>query len=70
MINMEDLKPILEPLLEGNENSASIIEQVSAIDKDVETDTSAVDKVNADWNERFKKAFFGENWATIKSDFN
>lgn len=62
MIVLEDLTPILEPLLEGREDAASVIESVKAIDKEVEApDNSAeIAKLNDEWNERFKKAFFGD----------
>lgn len=60
MINLDELKPILEGLLDGREDSADIIEQVSALDKEVEVDRSEIDALNASWNDRFKKAFFGE----------
>lgn len=65
MINMDELKPILEGLLEGREDSAEIIEQVAVLDKPVEVDRSEIDALNASWNERFKKAFFGEKAADI-----
>ena len=65
MINITDLKPIIEPLL-NDENSADIISKIQEIDKDVSSEgtftqddiDSAVKKVNAEWNERFKKTFF------------
>ena len=60
MINLDELKPILEGLLEGREDSADIIEQVNSLDKEVEVDRSEIDALNASWNDRFKKAFFGE----------
>ena len=65
MINIDELKPILEGLIEGREDSADIIEQVSALDKPVEVDRSEIDALNASWNERFKKAFFGEKGEII-----
>ena len=60
MINMEELKPILETLIDGREDAAEIIEQVSGLDKPAEIDRSEIDALNASWNDRFKKAFFGE----------
>lgn len=60
MINMEELKPILEGLIEGREDAADIIEQVTVLDKPVEIDRSEIDALNASWNDRFMKAFFGE----------
>ena len=65
MINIDELKPILEGLLDGREDSADIIEQVSALDKPVEIDRSEIDELNASWNERFKRQFFGEKADTI-----
>ena len=65
MIKMDELKPILEGLLEGREDSADIIEQVTGLDKPVEVDRSEIDALNASWNERFKKAFFGEKASDI-----
>lgn len=60
-IKMEDLKPILEPLL-SDENSADIIEKIKAVDKDEDTNIdelvkAEVDKVNASWNQRFRDTF-------------
>lgn len=59
MINMEELKPIMEGLLEGREDAADYIEKIQAIDKPVEVDRSEIDALNASWNDRFKAAFFG-----------
>lgn len=68
MINMEELKPILEGLLEGREDAADVIEQVAVLDKPVEVDRSEIDALNASWNDRFKKAFFGEKAADISEE--
>lgn len=71
MIDMNELKPILEPLLEGREDSADIIEQVAAIDRTIDppqVDRSEIDALNASWNERFKKAFFGSDKADSISE--
>lgn len=65
MINIDELKPILEGLIEGREDSADIIEQVAALDKPVEVDRSEIDALNASWNDRFKKAFFGDKGENI-----
>ena len=65
MINLDELKPILEELLDGREDSADYIERVSGLDKEVEVDRSEIDALNASWNDRFKKAFFGEKGADI-----
>lgn len=59
MINMEELKPIMEGLLEGREDAADYIEKIQALDKPVEVDRSEIDALNASWNDRFKAAFFG-----------
>lgn len=57
MITLEELKPILEPLL-TDENSADIISQIQAIDKPSDVNIAEVEKkLNAEWNEKFKKAF-------------
>lgn len=61
MINLDELKPILEPL----NLSADIIEAIQGLDKDVIDNTdeiarlqSELDNINNSWNERFKAAFF------------
>ena len=61
MIVLEDLNPILQPLLEGREDAADIIESVIAIDKEVEApdNSEEIAKINEEWNQRFKEAFFG-----------
>lgn len=58
MIDLNELKPILEPLL-GDE-SADIIDQIAALDThSTEADVEeAIAKVNADWQQRYKAAFF------------
>ena len=68
MIKMDELKPILEELLEGREDSADYIEKVTVLDKPVEVDRSEIDALNASWNERFKKAFFGERGEDISEE--
>lgn len=68
MINMDELKPILEGLVEGREDAADIIEQVMGLDKEVEVDRSEIDALNASWNERFKKTFFGERADDLKDE--
>lgn len=68
MIVMDELKTIIEPLLEGREDAADIIEGIKAIDRDVEVDRSEIDALNASWNERFKKAFFGEKADNISTE--
>lgn len=61
MINLEELKPIIEPLL--GENAAEIIEAIQAIDKEPEARVDeavaeALKKNDEAWNQRFKDAFF------------
>lgn len=61
MIKLEELKPILEELIDDREDAAEIIERVSALDvEDDRIEKAELDKLNESWNERFKKAFFGE----------
>lgn len=72
-IKMEDLKPILEVLIEGREDSADIIDQVQGIDHEEEDVQAKIDsavadavtKSNAEWNERYMKAFFGDKSETM-----
>lgn len=74
MIILEELKPILEPLLEGREDSTDIIAQVQALDKPGEVDQAQIDSLNAEWqgkmdaaladaakekDEAIKRIFFG-----------
>ena len=68
MIYMDELKPILEGLVEGRDDAADVIEQVMGLDKDVEVDRSEIDALNASWNDRFKKAFFGERADDLKDE--
>lgn len=56
MIVLEELKPILEPLLEGREDSTEVIEQVMAIDKDVAPDQAELDRVNSEWQAKYDTA--------------
>ena len=68
MIDLNELKPVLEELLDGREDSADYIERVSGLDKEVTVDRSEIDALNASWNDRFKKAFFGEKGADINEE--
>lgn len=70
MINMDELKPILEPLLDGREDSASIIESIQGIDKEApEPDFSEKEAaINKEWNDRFMKAFFGEKGKELDTE--
>lgn len=70
MIKMDELKPILEPLLEGREDSATIIESISGIDREPDPpDFSEREKeLNKSWNDRFMKAFFGEKGENMNTE--
>ena len=68
MINLEELKPILQPLLDGRDDSASVIESIQAIDKDVDVDQAKIDEINKSWNDRYLAAFFGNKKAEVLSD--
>ena len=56
MIDIEELKPILSEIL-TDENSVDIIEKIQAIDKPGVTQ-SDLDKLDNEWKERYRKAFF------------
>lgn len=63
MINIDDLKPILEPLMEGREDSVSVIEAITAIDRDLQDTTAeavaaAVAAKDSEWADRYRKSFF------------
>lgn len=68
MIDLNELKPVLEGLLEGREDSAEVIEQIAGLDKEVTIDRSEIDELNKSWNERFMKAFFGEKAADMSEE--
>lgn len=70
MIKMDELKPILEPLLDGREDSAAIIESISEIDHEPDPpDFSEREKeLNKSWNDRFMKAFFGEKGENMNTE--
>ena len=68
MINLEELKPILQPLLDGRDDSASVIESIQGIDRDVDVDQSKIDEINKSWNDGYLAAFFGNKKAVILSD--
>lgn len=68
MINLDELKPILEPLMEGREDAADLIEKIQGIDKEVENDQAKIDALNKSWNDRYLAAFFGNKKAEILSD--
>ena len=56
MIVLEELKPILEPLLENRDDATDVIAQVQALDKPSETDQAAIDNLNAEWQTKFDTA--------------
>lgn len=58
MIDLNELKPVLEPLL--GDDAADVIDQITALDThNTDSDVKeAVDKVNAEWQERYRNAFF------------
>lgn len=58
MINLDELKPILE----GLELTAEAIEGIVALDKPVEAPDFSAEReaLNNEWSERFRKTFFGE----------
>lgn len=56
MIDINELKPILSEIL-TDENSVDIIEKIQAIDKPGVTQAD-LDKLDKEWKERYRKAFF------------
>lgn len=61
MIDLNELKPLLEPL----DLSAETIEAIQGLDREVNDGadeiarlTGELDRVNGEWNDRFKAAFF------------
>jgi hypothetical protein len=56
MIDINELKPILSEIL-TDENSVDIIEKIQAIDKPGVTQAD-LDKLDNEWKERYRKAFF------------
>lgn len=61
MIDLNELKPILEPL----NLSADTIEAIQGLDREVVDNSDEIarlngelERVNAEWNDRFKAAFF------------
>lgn len=59
MIDMNELRPILESM--GEAVTADVIDQISAIDREITPDQKAIDDLNAEWNRRYREAFFGRN---------
>lgn len=66
MLKLEELKPILQELI-PEDKMAETIEKVQALDTHPEggepgedyVKKTEYDRLNSEWNERFKKAFFG-----------
>lgn len=56
MIDIEELKPILNDIL-TDENAVDVIEKIQAIDKPGITQAD-LDKLDNEWKERYRKAFF------------
>lgn len=56
MIDINELKPILEPLLSGDD-TADIIDRIREIDRPGVTQAD-LDNLNKEWTERYRKAFF------------
>ena len=63
MIKLDELKAVLEPLIEGD-NTASVIESITALD--VYDENSGIEEAvaaaladnDASWNKRYKETFF------------
>ena len=56
MIDINELKPILEPLLSGD-NAAEVIDRIRGIDRPGVTQAD-LDNLNKEWTDRYRKAFF------------
>ena len=56
MIDINELKPILEPLLSGDD-TADVIDRIREIDRPGVTQAD-LDNLNKEWTERYRKAFF------------
>lgn len=72
MIRLDELKPILEPLLEGREDGADVIESITAIDREVEApdNSEEIARINREWNDRYMKAFFSGVEETVIDNAN
>ena len=68
MIDIEELKPILSEIL-TDENSVDIIEKIQAIDKPGVTQAD-LDKLDNEWKERYRKAFFDSCEIEKQADAN
>lgn len=68
MIDINELKPILNEIL-TDENSVDIIEKIQAIDKPGVTQAD-LDKLDNEWKERYRKAFFDGVEIEKKADEN
>lgn len=56
MIDINELKPILEPLLSGDD-AADVIDRIREIDRPGVTQAD-LDNLNKEWTDRYRKAFF------------
>ena len=56
MIDINELKPILEPLLSGDD-TADVIDRIREIDRPGVTQAD-LDNLNKEWTARYRKAFF------------
>lgn len=56
MIDINELKPILEPLLSGDD-TADVIDKIREIDRPGVTQAD-LDNLNKEWTDRYRKAFF------------
>lgn len=56
MIDINELKPILEPLLSGDD-TADVIDRIREIDRPGVTQAD-LDNLNKEWTDRYRKAFF------------
>lgn len=56
MIILEELKPILEPLLDGRDDSVEVMEKVIDIDKEATADHAEIERINAEWQTKLDAA--------------
>lgn len=65
-LNLDKVKDILKPLIEGRDDAADLIEQIMAADTDPDVDVDAIreealTQARAEMNDRYMAAFFGES---------
>lgn len=56
MIVLEELKPVLEPILDGREDASEVIEQVMALDKPMNAEPVDVEAINKEWQTKLDTA--------------